>query len=43
MFSSYISGRKQVVKFHQETTCAISCGVPQGVGSSPNFVLVIYE
>ena len=31
-FSSYLSGRKQVVKFHQETSefCDITCGVPQG-------------
>ena len=31
-FSSYPRGRKQVVKFHQETSefCDISCGVPHG-------------
>ena len=31
-FSSYLSERKQVVKFHQETSefCDITCGVPQG-------------
>ena len=31
-FSSYLGGRKQVVKFHQETSefCDVTCGVPQG-------------
>ena len=31
-FSSYLRGRKQFVKFHQETSefCDITCGVPQG-------------
>ena len=31
-FSSYLRGRKQIVKFHQETSefCDITCGVPQG-------------
>ena len=31
-FSSYLRGRKQVVKFHQETSefCDITSGVPQG-------------
>ena len=32
LFSSYLRGHKQVVKFHQETSefCDITCGVPQG-------------
>ena len=31
-FSSYLRGRKQIVKFHQETSefCDITYGVPQG-------------
>ena len=31
--SSYLRGRKPVVKFHQETSefCDIICGVPQGL------------
>ena len=36
-FSSYLRGRKQVVKFHQETSefCDITCGVPQGLVLGP--------
>ena len=36
-FSSYLRGRKQVVKFHQETSecCDITCGVPQGSVPGP--------
>ena len=31
-FSRYLTGLKQVVKFHQETSefCDITCGAPQG-------------
>ena len=41
-FSSYLSGRKQVVKFHQETSefCDISCGVPQGSVLGPILFLL---
>ena len=40
--SSYFRGRKQVVKFHQETSefCYITCGVPQGSVPGPNFFLL---
>ena len=36
-FSSYLKGRRQVVKFHQETSecCDITCGVPQGSVPGP--------
>ena len=36
-FSSYLRGRKQFVKFHQETSyfCDITCGVPQGSDPGP--------
>ena len=36
-FSSYLRGRTQVVKFHQETSecCDITCGVPQGSVPGP--------
>ena len=38
--SSYFRGRKQVVKFHLETSgfCYITCGVPQGSVPGPIFV-----
>ena len=41
-FSSYLSGRKQVVKFHQETSefCDIKCGVPQGSVLGPILFLL---
>ena len=41
-FSSYLSGRKQVVKCHQETSefCDISCGVPQGSVLGPILFLL---
>ena len=45
-FSSYLSGRKQVVKFHQETSkfCDITCGVPHGSFLGPIlFLLFINE
>ena len=40
-FSSYLKGRKQVVKFHQETSelCDITCGVPQGSVPGPILLL----
>ena len=40
--SSYLRGRKQVVKFHQETSefCDITCGVPQGSFSGPMLFLL---
>ena len=40
--SSYLRWRKQVVKFHQETSefCYISCGVPQGSVPGPIFFLI---
>ena len=42
-FSSYLSGRKQVVKFHQETSqfCDITCGVPQGSVPGPILFLLL--
>ena len=45
-FFSYLSGRKQVVKFHQETSkfCDITCGVPHGSVLGPIlFLLFINE
>ena len=41
LLSSYLRGRKQVVKFHQETSefCYITCGVPQGSVPGPIFFL----
>ena len=41
-FSSYLSGRKQVVKFHQETSefCDITCGVSQGSVLGPILFLL---
>ena len=41
-FSSYLRGRKQVVKFHQETSefCDITCGVPQGSVPGPILLLL---
>ena len=40
--SSYLRGRKQVVKFHQETSefCDITCGVPEGSFSGPMLFLL---
>ena len=42
-FSSYLSGRKQVVKFRQETSELLWNYMwrSTGVGSRPNFVLII--
>ena len=39
---SYFRGRKQVVKFHQETSefCYTTCGVPQGSVPGPIFFLL---
>ena len=39
--SSYLRGRKQVVRFHQKTSefCYITCGVPQGSVPGPFFIL----
>ena len=45
-FPRYVRGRKQVVKFHQETSeaCDITWGVPQGSGIGPmSFLLFINE
>ena len=44
-FSSYIKGRKQVVKFHQETSgfCDITCRVPQGFLPGPILLLFIND
>ena len=41
-FSSYLSGRKLVVKFHQETSefCDITCCVPQGSVLGPILFLL---
>ena len=41
-FSSYLRGRKQVVKFHQETSefCDITCGAPQGSVLGPILFLL---
>ena len=39
---SYLRGRKQFVKFHQETSefCDITCGVPQGSVPGPIMFLL---
>ena len=41
-FSSYLRGRKQIVKLHQETSefCDITCGVPQGSVLGPILILL---
>ena len=42
-FSRYLRGRKQVVKFHQETSelCVITCGVTQGLVLGPLLFLLL--
>ena len=43
-FSSYLSGRKQVVKFHEETSefCDITCGVQQGSVLGPILLFLLF-
>ena len=43
-FSSYLRGRKQVVKFHLKTSefCDITCGIPQGSVPGPILFLLLF-